>query len=96
FVLFDDIQDVNSLPQVKSVFARVVVKFPRRRNSQHYILQDITVYYLGDEPEVHFIWQPSQELSSLDMSHAFDDYYIMDCGIISALDVTQRRTDSND
>ncbi|ONM53411.1 hypothetical protein ZEAMMB73_Zm00001d019615 [Zea mays] len=42
FVLFDDIQDVNNLPQVKSVFARVVVKFPRRRNSQHYILQDIT------------------------------------------------------
>ncbi|ONM25569.1 hypothetical protein ZEAMMB73_Zm00001d007021 [Zea mays] len=42
FVLFDDIQDVNNLPQVKSAFAKVVVKFPRRRNSQHYILQDIT------------------------------------------------------
>jgi hypothetical protein len=30
------------------------------------------------------------------MSRAFDDYYIKDCGIISALEVTQRRTDSND
>ncbi|AQK55105.1 hypothetical protein ZEAMMB73_Zm00001d051767 [Zea mays] len=42
FVLFDDIQGFNNLPQVKSVFARVVVKFPRHRNSQHFILQDIT------------------------------------------------------
>jgi hypothetical protein len=30
------------------------------------------------------------------MSRTFDDYYIMDCGVISALEVTQRRTDSND
>ncbi|ONM10414.1 putative protein phosphatase 2C 33 [Zea mays] len=30
------------------------------------------------------------------MSRAFDDYYIMDCGIISAPEVTQRRTDNND
>jgi hypothetical protein len=45
FVLFDDIQDVNNLPQVKSIFARVVVKFPRRHDSQHFILQDITVSY---------------------------------------------------
>jgi hypothetical protein len=30
------------------------------------------------------------------MSRTFDDYYIMDCGIISAPEVTQRRTDSND
>ena len=30
------------------------------------------------------------------MSRAFDDYYIMDCGVISAPEVTQRRTDSND
>jgi hypothetical protein len=30
------------------------------------------------------------------MSRAFDDYYIKDCGIISAPEVTQRRTDSND
>ncbi|AQK92664.1 hypothetical protein ZEAMMB73_Zm00001d009766 [Zea mays] len=42
FVLFDDVQDVNSLPQIKSVFARVVVKFPRCHDSQHFILQDIT------------------------------------------------------
>jgi hypothetical protein len=30
------------------------------------------------------------------MSRALDDYYIMDYGVISALEVTQRRTDSND
>ncbi|PWZ06215.1 hypothetical protein Zm00014a_044289 [Zea mays] len=34
--------DVNNLPQVNSIFARVVVKFPRRHDSQHFILQDIT------------------------------------------------------
>jgi hypothetical protein len=54
------------------------------------------VYYLADEPEVHFIWQPSQESSTLDMSRAFDDYYIMNYGVISAPEVTHRRTDSND
>jgi hypothetical protein len=30
------------------------------------------------------------------MSRAFDDYYIMDCDVISMLKVTQRQTDSND
>jgi hypothetical protein len=30
------------------------------------------------------------------MSCVFDDYYIMDCDVISAPEVTQRRTDSND
>jgi hypothetical protein len=30
------------------------------------------------------------------MSRAFDDYYIEDCGVILALEVTQRRTDNND
>ncbi|ONM62559.1 putative protein phosphatase 2C 33 [Zea mays] len=30
------------------------------------------------------------------MSRAFDDYYIMNCGVISASEVTQRRSDSND
>jgi hypothetical protein len=54
------------------------------------------VYYIADEPGVHFIWQPSQESSTLDMSRVFYDYYIMDCGVISAPEVTQRRTDSND
>ncbi|ONM12892.1 putative protein phosphatase 2C 33 [Zea mays] len=29
------------------------------------------------------------------MSRAYDDYYIMDCGVISTPEVTQRRTDSN-
>jgi hypothetical protein len=54
------------------------------------------VYYLADEPEVHFIWQPSQESSVLAMSPVFDDYYIMDYGVISTPELTQRRTDSND
>jgi hypothetical protein len=60
------------------------------------------VYYIADEPEVHFIWQSSQESSVLAMSRTFDDYYIMDCDVISAPEiisvpeVTQRRTDSND
>ena len=54
------------------------------------------MYYLADEPGMHFIWQPSQESSVLTTSRAFDDYYIKDCGIISAPEVTQRRTDNND
>jgi hypothetical protein len=54
------------------------------------------VYYLADEPGVHFVWQPSQESLVLAMSRAIDDYYIKDRDIISALEVTQRRTDSND
>jgi hypothetical protein len=53
-------------------------------------------YYLADELEVHFVWQLNQESSVLDMSRAFDDYYIMDCGIISVPEVTQRRIVSND
>jgi hypothetical protein len=30
------------------------------------------------------------------MSRAFDEYYIKDCGVITALEVTQRRTSSHD
>jgi hypothetical protein len=54
------------------------------------------VYYLADEPGMHFVWQPNQESSLLAMSRAFGDYYIKDCGVILALEVTQRRTNSND
>jgi hypothetical protein len=54
------------------------------------------MYYLADEPEVHFVWQPSEESSVLAMSRAFDDCYIMGCGVISVPEVTQRRTDNND
>jgi hypothetical protein len=50
------------------------------------------MYYLADEPDVHFVWQSNQESSS----RALDDYYIKDCGVISAQEVTQRRTNSND
>jgi hypothetical protein len=53
------------------------------------------VYYLADEPGVHFVWQPNQESLVLAMSCAFDDYYIKDYGVILAPKVTQRRTDSN-
>jgi hypothetical protein len=45
---------------------------------------------------MHFVSQPSQKSSGLAMSCAFDDYYIKDCGVISALEVTQRKTDDND
>jgi hypothetical protein len=54
------------------------------------------MYYLADEPRVHFVWQPRQGSSVLAMSRTFNDYYIKDCGVISALEVTQRRTDNND
>jgi hypothetical protein len=54
------------------------------------------VYYLADEIGVYFVWQPNQESSVLTMSCVFDDYYIKDYDIILALEVTQRRTDSND
>jgi hypothetical protein len=54
------------------------------------------MYYLVDEPRVHFVWQSSQESSGLAMSCAFDDYCIKDCGVISAPKVTQRRTDRDD
>jgi hypothetical protein len=54
------------------------------------------MYYLADEPGVHFNWQPNQESSVLTMSRVFDHYYIKDCGIILAPEVTQRRTDNND
>ncbi|AQK95235.1 putative protein phosphatase 2C 33 [Zea mays] len=30
------------------------------------------------------------------MSRMFDDYYSKDCGVVSALEVTQRRIDNND
>jgi hypothetical protein len=30
------------------------------------------------------------------MSRAFDDYYIEDCGVILASEVTKRRTDNNE
>jgi hypothetical protein len=54
------------------------------------------VYYLADEPGVHFVWQLSQESSVLAMLHAIDDYYSKYFGVISVPEVTQRRTDNND
>jgi hypothetical protein len=46
------------------------------------------VYYLADEPGVHFIWQSSQKSSVLAMSRTFDDYYIKDCDVILAPEMT--------
>ena len=45
---------------------------------------------------MHFVWQHNQESSVLVMSCAFDDYYIEDCGVILAPEVTQRRIDNSD
>ena len=53
------------------------------------------MYYLADEPGVHFVWQPNQESSVLAMSCAFDDYYIKNYDVL-APEVMQRRTDNND
>jgi hypothetical protein len=41
-VLFDDVV-VIGLPKIKSVFVIIDVKFPGCHDSQHFILQDITV-----------------------------------------------------
>ena len=54
------------------------------------------MYYLTDEPKVYFVWQPSQKSSVLTMSRVFDDYYIKDCGVILAPEVTQTRIDNSD
>ena len=54
------------------------------------------MYYLADEPGVHFVWQPNQESSVLAKSCTFDDYYIKDYDVILAPEVTQSRTDNND
>jgi hypothetical protein len=53
------------------------------------------VYYLVDELGVHFVWQPSQELSRLVMSRTFNNYYTKDCDVILAPEVAQMRTDNN-
>jgi hypothetical protein len=45
---------------------------------------------------VHFVWQPNQESSVLVISRAFDNYYIEDCGVILAPEVTQMRIDNSD
>jgi hypothetical protein len=63
---------------------------------EHDVWCNDQVYYLTDEPEVHFVWQPNQESSVLVMSCMFDDYYIENCGVILALEVTQRRIDNSD
>jgi hypothetical protein len=41
-MLFDDVESID-LPKFKSIVARIVVKFRRRHDNQHFILQDITV-----------------------------------------------------
>jgi hypothetical protein len=69
----------------------------KHQNSQEsFQCCNVQLYYLADKPGVHFVCQPDQESSGLAMSRAFDNYYIKDCGVISAPEVTQRRIDSND
>jgi hypothetical protein len=41
-MLFYDVEAIG-LPKLKSVFVRIVVKFPKRHDSQHFIVQDITI-----------------------------------------------------
>ena len=47
------------------------------------------MYYLADEPKVHFVLQRNQESLVLGMSRTFDDYYIKDYGVISTPEVSR-------
>jgi hypothetical protein len=46
-------------------------------------------------PESTSFYSPAKS-HQYSVCHAFDDYYIADCGVILALEVTQRKTDNND
>ena len=54
------------------------------------------VFCLDDEPGVHRVWLPDEELPGLAMSRAFGDYCIKDFGLISVPEVTQRNISSRD
>lgn len=54
------------------------------------------VFCLQDEPGVHRVWLPDEELPGLAMSRAFGDYCIKDFGLISVPEVTQRNITSKD
>lgn len=54
------------------------------------------VFSLDDEPGVHRVWLPDEDLPGLAMSRAFGDYCIKDFGLISVPEVTQRNINSKD
>lgn len=54
------------------------------------------VFCLHDEPGVHRVWLPDEELPGLAMSRAFGDHCIKDYGLISVPEVTQRHITSRD
>ncbi|CAO2836760.1 unnamed protein product [Amaranthus hypochondriacus] len=54
------------------------------------------VFCLHDEPGVHRVWLPDEEVPGLAMSRAFGDYCIKDFGLISVPEVTQRNITSKD
>lgn len=54
------------------------------------------VFCLEDEPGVHRVWLPDEEVPGLAMSRAFGDYCIKDFGLISVPEVTQRNISSKD
>ncbi|XP_074320926.1 putative protein phosphatase 2C 34 [Silene latifolia] len=54
------------------------------------------VFCLEDEPGVHRVWLPDEEVPGLAMSRAFGDYCIKDFGLISVPEVTQRNITSKD
>lgn len=54
------------------------------------------VFCLDDEPGVHRVWLPDEELPGLAMSRAFGDYCIKDFGLISVPEVTHRNISSKD
>ncbi|KAL9248134.1 hypothetical protein vseg_021491 [Gypsophila vaccaria] len=54
------------------------------------------VFCLQDEPGVHRVWLPDEEVPGLAMSRAFGDYCIKDFGLISVPEVTQRNITSKD
>ena len=54
------------------------------------------VFCLHDEPGLHRVWLPDEEVPRLGMSRAFGDYYIKDFGLIFVPEVTQRNITSQD
>ncbi|CAO2832846.1 unnamed protein product [Amaranthus hypochondriacus] len=54
------------------------------------------VFCLHDEPGVHRVWLPDEDVPGLAMSRAFGDYCIKDFGLISVPEVTHRNITSKD
>ncbi|KAH9603402.1 hypothetical protein KSS87_003748 [Heliosperma pusillum] len=54
------------------------------------------VFCLEDEPGVHRVWLPDEEVPGLAMSRAFGDYCIKDFGLISVPEITHRNICSKD